>query len=118
MRISDCSSDVCSSDLIYQRKPDEMGPGRKDDDATRLRIRKYGYAEENVRNLHAAGVTIAVGTDAGIGSAKHGISTLQDLELLVAAGLTPQAALLAGTSNRPPARGLEPKAVAEGKGLQ
>ena len=91
---------------IYQLKPDEMGPGRKDDDATRLRIRKYGYAEENVRNLHAAGVTIAVGTDAGIGSAKHGISTLQEMELLVAAGLTPKAALLAGTSNSALALGL------------
>src|SRR3546814_19737179 len=80
-------------------KTDKMGPGRKDDDETRLRIRKDGYAEENVRKLHAAGVTIAVGTDAGIGGAKHGISTLQEMELLVAAGLTPKAALLAGTSN-------------------
>src|SRR3546814_16199850 len=78
----------------------------KDDAATRLRIRKYGYAEENVRNLHAAGVTIAVGTDAGIGSAKHGISTLQEMELLVAAGLTPKAELLAGTSNSALALGL------------
>ena len=91
---------------IYQLRPDEMGPGRKDDEATRLRIRKYGYAEENVRNLHAAGVTIAVGTDAGIGGAKHGISTLQEMELLVAAGLTPKAALLAGTSNSALALGL------------
>ena len=91
---------------IYQLKPDEMGAGRKDDAATRLRIRKYGYAKENVRNLHAAGVTIAVGTDAGIGGAKHGISTLQEMELLVAAGLSPKAALLAGTSNSALALGL------------
>ncbi|MGB3845931.1 MAG: CIA30 family protein [Sphingopyxis sp.] len=91
---------------IYQLKPDEMGPGRKDDAATRLRIRKYGYAEENVRKLAAAGVPIAVGTDAGIGGAKHGISTLQEMELLVAAGLTPKAALLAGTSNSALALGL------------
>ena len=91
---------------IYQLKPDEIGPDRKDDAATRLRIRKYGYAEENVRKLAAAGVPIAVGTDAGIGSAKHGISTLQEMELLVAAGLTPRAALLAGTSNSALALGL------------
>ena len=83
-----------------------MGPWRKDDEATRLRIRKYGYAEENVRKLAAAGVPIALGTDAGIGSAKHGISTLQEMELLVAAGLTPKAALLAGTSNSALALGL------------
>lgn len=91
---------------IYQLKPDEMGPGRKDDAATRLRIRKYGFAEENVRNLFAAGVPIVVGTDAGIGSAKHGTSTLQEMELLVRAGLTPKAALLAGTSNSALALGL------------
>ena len=91
---------------IYQLKPDEMGPGRKDDAATRLRIRKYGFAEENVRNLFAAGVPIAVGTDAGIGGAKHGYSTLQEMELLVAAGLTPKTALLAGTSNSALALGL------------
>ena len=83
-----------------------MGPGRKDDAATRLRIRKYGFAEENVRNLFAAGVPIAVGTDAGIGGAKHGYSTLQEMELLVAAGLTPKAALLAGSSNSALALGL------------
>lgn len=91
---------------IYQLKPDEIGPGRKDDAATRQRIRKYGFAEENVRNLFAAGVPIAVGTDAGIGGAKHGFSTLQEMELLVAAGLTPKAALLASTSNSALALGL------------
>lgn len=91
---------------IYQLKADEIGPGRKDDAPTRLRIRKYGFAEENVHNLFAAGVTIAVGTDAGIGGAKHGYSTLQEMELLVAAGLTPRAALLAGTSNSALALGL------------
>src|SRR3546814_10929930 len=87
----------------------------KDDAATRLRIRKYGFAEENVRNLHAAGVTIAVGTDAGIGGAKHGVSTLQEMELLVAAGLTPQAALLAGTSNSALALGLRSEERRVGK---
>lgn len=91
---------------IYQLRPDEIGPGRKDDAPTRLRIRKYGFAEENVRNLFAAGVPIAVGTDAGIGGAKHGFSTLQEMELLVAAGLTPKAALLAGTANSALALGL------------
>lgn len=91
---------------IYQLRPDEIGPARKDDAPTRLRIRKYGFAEENVRNLFAAGVPIAVGTDAGIGGAKHGFSTLQEMELLVAAGLTPKAALLAGTANSALALGL------------
>lgn len=91
---------------IYQLRPDEMGPARKDDAATRLRIRKYGFAEENVRKLFAAGVPIVVGTDAGIGGAAHGASTLQELELLVRAGLSPTAALLAGTANSALALGL------------
>ncbi len=91
---------------IYQLKPDEIGPSRKDDPVTRQRIRKWGFAQANVRALYAAGVPIAVGTDAGIGGAKHGFSTLQEMELLVAAGLTPKAALLAGTANSALALGL------------
>ena len=56
--------------------------------------------------LVAVKFLLAVGTDAGIGGAKHGISTLQEMELLVRAGLTPKAALLAGTSNSALALGL------------
>lgn len=91
---------------IYQLKPDEIGAGRKDDPATRLRIRKWGFAQANLRKLFAAGVPVTVGTDAGIGSAKHGYSTLQEMELMVEAGLSPKAALLAGTANSALALGL------------
>lgn len=91
---------------IYQLRPDETGPTPKDDPVTRQRIRKWGFAQENVRKLFAAGVPIAVGTDAGIGGARHGYSTLQEMELLVAAGLSPKAALLAGTANSALALGL------------
>lgn len=91
---------------IYQLQPDDMGPGRKDDPAARQRSRKWGFAQANLRALYAAGVPIALGTDAGIGGAKHGVSSLQEMELLVAAGLTPKAALLAGTANSALALGL------------
>ncbi|MBK6802496.1 amidohydrolase family protein [Novosphingobium sp.] len=91
---------------IYQLKPEETGPGRKDDPVTRQRIRKWGFAEDNLRRLFAAGVPIALGTDAGIGGARHGYSTLQEMELLVGAGLSPKAALLAGTANSALALGL------------
>lgn len=91
---------------IYQLKPDEIGPNRKDDPVTRQRIRKWGFAVSNLRKLFSVGVPIAVGTDAGIGNAKHGYSTLQEMELLVAAGLPAKAALLAGTSNSALALGL------------
>jgi imidazolonepropionase-like amidohydrolase len=62
-------------------------------EATRWRI-----MQGNVRRLHAAGVRIAVGTDAGIGGVFHGSSTLREVTLLTRLGLTPAQALAAATS--------------------
>lgn len=57
---------------------------------------------ENIGLLHAAGVPIVVGTDAG-GGASHGASMLSELaELVNDAGLTPAQALTAATAT--PAR--------------
>lgn len=52
----------------------------------------------NVRALHAAGVDILAGTDAGNPGTAHGASMHGELELLVRAGLTPSEALAAATS--------------------
>ena len=52
----------------------------------------------NVRALHAAGVDILAGTDAGNPGTTHGASMHGELELLVRAGLTPSEALAAATS--------------------
>lgn len=52
----------------------------------------------NVRALHAAGVDILAGTDAGNPGTTHGASMHGELELLVRAGLTPTQALAAATS--------------------
>ncbi len=52
---------------------------------------------ENLRRLAAAGVTIAAGTDAGTVGNLHGPALHRELELLVAAGLTPRQALRAAT---------------------
>lgn len=49
--------------------------------------------------LHEAGVPIILGSDAGVMATPHGVSALEELELLVRAGLTPDAALLTGTRN-------------------
>ncbi|TXH67364.1 MAG: amidohydrolase [Lysobacteraceae bacterium] len=56
----------------------------------------------NVRALHAAGVDILAGTDAGNPGTAHGASMHGELELLVRAGLSPAQALAAATST--PAR--------------
>ena len=74
--------------------------------AVRQRVWKYGIAEENLRTLFAAGVPVALGTDAGIGSLVHGEGTLRELELLVKAGLSPVDALMAGTANSAAALGV------------
>lgn len=55
-------------------------------------------AMKNVRDLHAAGVDILAGTDAGNPGTAHGVSMHGELDLLVRAGLTPVQALAAATS--------------------
>ena len=56
--------------------------------------------------LHAAGVRIVVGTDAGIMATPPGVSVLREMELLVDAGLSPAEALQAATTNPADALGL------------
>jgi hypothetical protein len=52
----------------------------------------------SVRALHAAGVTVLAGTDAGNPGTAHGASLHGELELLVHAGLSPAEALAAATA--------------------
>lgn len=63
-------------------------------------------AFESVRLLHAAGVPILAGSDAPNPGTTHGASMHRELELLVAAGLDPLAALAAATSQPARAFGL------------
>ncbi|HEY8572022.1 amidohydrolase family protein [Phenylobacterium sp.] len=51
----------------------------------------------NAKRVHAAGVRVAAGTDAGNVGTLHGPAIHRELELLVAAGLTPSQALTAAT---------------------
>ena len=55
-------------------------------------------ATESVRRLHAAGVPVLAGTDAGNPGTAHGASLHGELALLVAAGLSPAEALNAATA--------------------
>lgn len=59
---------------------------------------KLAIAEDAVRRLFRAGVPILAGTDAPNPGTAHGASLHRELELLVAAGLTPVDALRAATS--------------------
>lgn len=68
--------------------------------------RKFGFALQNLKALHDAGVLVALGTDAGMPGTPHGASTLHEMELMVQAGLTPVEALMAGTANSARAMGL------------
>lgn len=60
----------------------------------------------SVRMALAAGIPIAMGTDAGVPFVKHGDNAVE-LPLMVNAGLTPMQAIVASTSNAARALGLE-----------
>ncbi len=53
---------------------------------------------ENIRAMHAAGITILAGSDAPNPGTAHGLSLHRELELLVEAGLSSSEALAAATS--------------------
>ncbi|MFN3609340.1 MAG: amidohydrolase family protein [Hyphomonas sp.] len=98
-------ADIVASGLFYAPtlaiyEPRRPGAPELDMEsaAVRQRVWKYGVAEENLRTLFAAGVPVALGTDAGIGGLVHGDATLREIELLVAAGLSTTDALMAATS--------------------
>jgi imidazolonepropionase-like amidohydrolase len=57
----------------------------------------FTHALENTRLLHAAGVPILAGTDAGNPGTTHGASLHEELALLTQAGLAPTEALAAAT---------------------
>lgn len=62
------------------------------DDATHLDTR------DNVRKVADAGVTVVLGSDTFSGRGLFGANTLEEAELMVAAGMTPVQSLVAGTS--------------------
>jgi len=78
---------------------------------------RWAHLTGNVQKLFAAGIPVAVGTDAGMPSTFHGASTLHEMELLVKSGLTPMQALMSGTSVSAKVMGLlgERGTIAPGK---
>ncbi len=60
---------------------------------------RFDMASENLARLAAAGVPIAMGTDAGNPMTLHGPSVYAEMEAMQAAGLTPIEVLVASTRN-------------------
>lgn len=56
-------------------------------------------AGENLRRVHAAGIPIAMGTDAGNPGTVHGPSIYEEMEMMQAAGLTATDIIVAATRN-------------------
>lgn len=54
---------------------------------------------ENLRRVHEAGITVALGTDAGNPGTAHGPSVHREAELMARAGMSPRDVLLAATRN-------------------
>src|SRR3546814_4598815 len=111
MRISDWSSDVCSSDLKERlaANPDAYEP----DGLAKIKWR-ISITGKSLETLVPRGVRIAFGTDAGV--SKHGRNG-DEFELMVQHGMTAVEALKAATVNAADLLGLgnEIGTIAPGK---
>ncbi|MBI4544133.1 MAG: DUF3225 domain-containing protein [Gemmatimonadetes bacterium] len=78
-------------------------PGRPPPDELARRAAAAGERQrvmrENLRRVHAAGVAVAAGTDAGNPLTLHGPAIYLELEALQEAGLSPMQVLVAATRN-------------------
>lgn len=61
--------------------------------------RTRGITHENLRRVHAAGIPVAMGTDAGNPLTLHGVSVYDEMEAMADAGMTPMEVLVASTRN-------------------
>jgi len=81
--------------LNFQRDDYDYWASREQSDRPRMQAAYEAFTGA----LYAAGVRIVVSSDAGVMATPHGVSVIDELEALVRAGLTPAAALRAGTVN-------------------
>jgi imidazolonepropionase-like amidohydrolase len=86
-------------EIIRQLKDPAYGARIKADPDLPKYPGQFAMAKKNLKKLSDAGVHIAFGSDTGPPSRFQGYFEHRELELMVAAGLTPAQALLAATSN-------------------
>ncbi|MBI5281653.1 MAG: amidohydrolase family protein [Candidatus Solibacter usitatus] len=67
--------------------------------STTARLKRWMNLLNNGRSASEGGVLLGAGTDAGMTGTPHGRSSLHELELMVASGVTPLEAIVAATSN-------------------
>ncbi len=82
---------------VYEPRPDKMAEVTDETQRRRIQARQ-DFSRYNLNRFVKGGVRIALGTDSGIASTPFGESSLRELELLVDFGLSPEAALIAGTA--------------------
>jgi imidazolonepropionase-like amidohydrolase len=68
---------------------------------------QYQRALQNLARVHAAGIPVVMGTDAGNPLTLHGASVFMELEAMEAAGLSPMDVLVAATRVGARAMGLD-----------
>jgi imidazolonepropionase-like amidohydrolase len=69
--------------------------------------RQHRIALDNLARVHAAGIPVVMGTDAGNPLTLHGASVFMELEAMEAAGLSPMEVLVAATRRGAAAMGLD-----------
>ena len=76
-------------------------------DAAERSARSYEQMERSLAKLHAAGAPLVLGSDSGVQDHFYGFSAHRELELMVAAGLSPMDAIVTATSRSANRLGLD-----------
>jgi len=105
------TSCVDSTTLAHARATDTIaGPTRTPEQIRQINEvgeRRLRLTQENLLAVHRAGITVAMGTDAGNPLTLPGPSVYWEMEAMQAAGLTPMEVLVASTRNGARAMGRE-----------
>ena len=76
-------------------------------DAAERAARSYEQMEASLAKLHAAGASLVLGSDSGVQDHFYGFSAHRELELMVAAGLSPMDAIVTATRRSADRLGLD-----------